>query len=89
MATAPSFVWIEMWGTMANGLMAKKKGKENLPGPTRRLIPANGRMTNAAGRGSKAVLGRAFSSKVLGGMINTTGKVFKPCRMETATRATL
>ena len=67
--------------------MEKKKAKEHLPGPTKKLIRANGRTTNAAVMGSKAVLGLASFTKVLGRMTYTVGKVFNRCRMETATQA--
>lgn len=69
--------------------MEKKKAKEHLPGPTKKHIRANGKTTIAAGMGSKAVLGLASFTKVLGRMTYTPGKVFNRCRMETATRVVL
>ncbi len=69
--------------------MDQRKAKEHLPGATKRLIRANGRTTNAAGMGSKAVLDLASFTKVLGRMTYTSGKVFNRCRTETVTRAVL
>ena len=69
--------------------MEKRKAKEHLPGPTNKLTQANGRTTNAAVMGSKAVLFMASFTKVLGRMTYTLGKVFNRYGMETATRAVL